>query len=189
MPRTPAWPDLKQFARTAAAPVLERLPAPMRKTLALRALGLARIPLVFYVSPTVVELTEERGELRIPLNWRTRNHVGSMYFGALAIGADLAGGMMAMDLIQREFPDLVFLFKDFQAEFLKRAEGDVHFSCEQGREIRELLEKASASGERENLPFDVVATVPSKTGAEPIGRFRLTLSVKRGRSRTAEKTD
>jgi hypothetical protein len=125
-----------------------------------------------------VELSDRRGEIRIPLGRRTRNHVGSMYFGALAIGADLAGGLMAWNWIEREFPRLTFLFKDFQAEFLKRAEGDVHFCCEQGEGIRATLEKAARTGERESFPFEVMATVPSKTGTEPVARFRLTLSVK-----------
>ncbi len=35
--------------------------------------------------------------IRIPLGWRTRNHLGSMYFGALATGADLVGGLLVME--------------------------------------------------------------------------------------------
>ena len=71
------------------------------------------------------------------------------------------------------------IFKDMRAEFLKRAEADVHFAVDQGREIVALIEKADASGERENLPVRVVATVPKLLGPEPVARFTLTLSVKR----------
>jgi hypothetical protein len=85
-----------------------------------------------------------------------------------------------MRLIHTEAEGKVALiFKDFHADFLKRAEGDVRFTCEQGREIRALVRKALASGERESLPVHVTATVPSKLGDEPVAQFTLTLSLKR----------
>jgi acyl-coenzyme A thioesterase PaaI-like protein len=151
-------------------------------------MGLAKIPLIFYVSPTVVEANARRAEIRIPLNWRTRNHLKSMYFGVLATGADIAGGLIAWDLIERantemkrqglrERMDLVF--KDFKADFFKRAEADVHFSCEQGSEIAQLITRAQKSGERESMPVRITARVPTKTGIEPMAEFILTLSVKK----------
>jgi acyl-coenzyme A thioesterase PaaI-like protein len=176
--RTPAWPDLAEALKGAAKPVFDRVPETLKQTLRVRALGITKIPLIFFVSPTVVELTDQRAEVRIPLNRRTRNHLGSMYFGTLAVGADLTGGLMAWQFIERDFPKLVLVFKDFHADFLKRPEGDVHFSCEQGSEIHAMMARADESGERENFPFEVLATVPSQ-GPEPVARFTLTLSVKR----------
>jgi hypothetical protein len=72
-----------------------------------------------------------------------------------------------------------FLFKDFHAEFLKRAEGDVYFTCEQGEMLTELVHRAEASGDREEAAVDVVATVPDRLGDEPVARFQLTISLKR----------
>jgi acyl-coenzyme A thioesterase PaaI-like protein len=137
-----------------------------------------KIPMIAWVRPSVVEVSEERCEIRVPLSWRTRNHLGSMYFGALCTGADAAAAFLGLT-VSRGLSDISFVFKDVHAEFLKRPEADVHFVCEQGREIRGLLEKANASGERESLPIHVVATVPTLFGLEPVARFTLTLSVKR----------
>ncbi|MGH9315758.1 MAG: DUF4442 domain-containing protein [Thermoanaerobaculia bacterium] len=150
-----------------------------RETLRLRLWALAKIPLIAWVRPSVVVLTEERCEIRVPLSRRTRNHLGSMYFGALCTGADAAAALIGLKISQGLSGRISFIFKDVQAEFLKRAEADVHFSCGQGREIRQLLEKAEASGERESLPVHVLATVPTLFGPEPVARFTLTLSVKR----------
>jgi len=150
-----------------------------RQTLKLRSWAFWKIRLISYVRPQVVELSDERCVLRVPLTWRTRNHLRSMYFGALCTGADAAAALLGLEAVQRAQGRIHFLFKDVRAEFLKRAEGDVHFACAQGSEIRELIEKASASGERENLPIHVTATVPSLFGDDPIARFTLTLSVKR----------
>jgi acyl-coenzyme A thioesterase PaaI-like protein len=123
-------------------------------------------------------MTEDRCEIVLPLGWRTRNHLGSMYFGALCTGADAAAALFAMKAAEKA-GSIAIVFKDVKGEFLKRAESDVHFVCDQGREIHALMEKAAASGERENLPVRVVATVPKLLGSEPVARFTLTLSVKR----------
>ena len=123
----------------------------------------------------------ESCEIRVPLSRRTRNHLGSMYFGALCTGADAAAAILGFDGLAGTGRPISFIFKDVRAEFLKRPEADVHFACAEGRAIRQLLDKANASGERENLPVHVVATVPTLFGDEPVARFTLTLSVKRRR--------
>ncbi|MDD2928828.1 MAG: DUF4442 domain-containing protein [Sideroxydans sp.] len=149
----------------------------IRETWKLRVFGLARIPLLFYVGISIVELTPARMVIRIPLRRRTKNHLGSMYFGALCIGADVAPGAYAMYLIQRQPVRINMVFKDFQAEFLKRAEGDVHFICNQGKEIAALVAQAAASEERVEKQLDVLATVPSVSD-EAVARFKLTISLK-----------
>ena len=151
----------------------------IRETLALRAWAFTKIRLISYVRPRVVDLTDERCEIVVPLSWRTRNHLRSMYFGALCTGADAAAALAALRASRRAGGRVAVVFKDLQAEFVKRAEEDVHFACDQSREILALVEKADASGERENLPVRVVATVPKLSGSEPVARFTLTLSVKR----------
>jgi acyl-coenzyme A thioesterase PaaI-like protein len=134
--------------------------------------------LLFYVGVSVTEISPERMVVRIPLRRRTRNHLGSMYFGALSVGADCAAGALAMHLIKQQPEPISLVFKDFSAEFLKRAEGDVEFCCCQGQEIAELVAQAAASNERVERQVEVVATVPSLSD-EPVARFRLTLSLKR----------
>lgn len=145
----------------------------------LRAFTFVNIPLVAWMRPTVVESTEERCELRVPLCRRTRNHLGSMYFGVLCASADMAGGYPVMHAIRRSGQKVAFVFRDFRAEFLKRAEGDVHFICAQGQELAALVQRAiDEPGTRIEAPVEVVATVPSKLGDEPVARFEMTLSLK-----------
>ena len=151
----------------------------LKATVVLRFWSLWNIRLIAWVRPRVVDLTPDRCEIVIPLVWRTRNHLRSMYFGVLCTGADAAGALIALHATRRAGGSIAVVFKDVQAEFVKRAESDVHFACEQGREILALMEKAAASGERENLPLHVTATVPKLLGSEPVARFTLTLSVKR----------
>jgi len=150
-----------------------------RETWKLRAWAYWKIRLIAYVRPTVVEWTEERCEIRVSLTRRTRNHLKSMYFGALWTGADAAAAMIGLKASQKTGGRIAVIFKEARAEFLKRPEADVHFTCAQGRQILELMEKADSTGERQNLPVEVVATVPTLSGDEPVARFTLTLSVKK----------
>src|SRR3990167_7603136 len=106
----------------------EYVPETLRETVLLRSFGLLKIPLLFFISPTVVEMTDQRCVVKVPLNRRTRNHLKSMYFGVLCAGADCAGGLVAMRMIQEEGNRINLISKDFRAEFMKRAEGDVFFT-------------------------------------------------------------
>lgn len=149
-----------------------------KKTLGLRAFGLLNIPLLCSVRPTIVRLNRELCEVKIPLNYWTRNHLKSMYFGTLAIGADCAGGLLAQESIQKSGKNVVLIFKDFHADFLKRAEHDVHFTCTDGLKIEKQVKETIKSGERTNQTLTIVATTPKVSGDEPVAKFLLTLSLK-----------
>jgi hypothetical protein len=150
----------------------------IRETFYLRSFGLLKIPMIFFLRPTVLELSRERAVIRVPLSYRSKNHLGSMYFGALCIGADCSGGVLVTTFLRERGADVSFIFKDVSARFMKRAEGDVHFACYDGRAVEKLVDEALRSGERVNTPLTVVATVPQK-GTEPVAEFTLTLSLKR----------
>lgn len=141
--------------------------------------GLAKIPILFFLSPKVVQLTEQKCIIRIPLNWRSKNHVGSMYFGALAAGADCAGGFLAMKIIYTEKLPVQMVFKDFHADFHQRATGATFFVCEDGQSVREALNQTMRTGERVNQTVIVKAYVVDVTATDPVATFALTLSVKK----------
>ncbi len=160
------------------ASFLKMIPDTLRATIKLRFFGLVKIPLLFFIRPSVVEMDRRRIVVKIPLRRRTKNHLGAMYFGVLSAGADCAGGLLAMRLIVESGRNISLVFKSFTAEFLKRAEGDVFFTCEDGEAVSRLVERAIAGPERVEAPVHVVATVPDKLGTEPVARFTLILSLK-----------
>ncbi len=149
----------------------------LKQNLLLKAFGLIKIPMIFACRAKIVELNDHRVRVKIPLNYFTKNHHGSMYFGALAVGADLAGAAIAIKLIRDSRKNVTFIFKDFQGNFLKRPEGDVEFVCDDGEAVHELVRKAISSGERVNLPVKIRASVP-KVSPDLVAEFVLTLSLK-----------
>ncbi len=145
----------------------------------LKTIGILKIPLIYYVGARIIEASPDRTVIRIPLKRSTKNHLGSMYFGALAIGADVTGAWVAFMLLRQSKQKVNIVFKDLKAEFLMRPEGDVHFTCRDVKAIEACFAATIADGERKNLPVEVIATVPSKTGDKPVATFLMTLSAKR----------
>ncbi|WP_397472583.1 DUF4442 domain-containing protein [Rheinheimera sp.] len=136
------------------------------------------IPLIGFCSPRIVRMDSKTLEVTMPHGWRTKNHLGSIYFGALAIGADLAGAFLVFSKAKARGVNANFAFKDVQGQFLKRPEAKVHFTSHDGDIIDAMIDESLASGERINKPVSVVVTCPSLHGNEAMATFTLTLSVK-----------
>ena len=148
-----------------------------KTTRLIQLFGITKVPMIWYCRPKVIEHTDEKIEIKIPLKRKTKNHLGSMYFGVLAVGADITGGFLAMDPIQESGRKINLIFKDFKADFLKRPEGDVHFTCNDGLAVKELVDRVSKSSDRHNYKLSIEATVPS-ISSEVVAKFELTLSLK-----------
>jgi acyl-coenzyme A thioesterase PaaI-like protein len=151
-----------------------------RETSTVRLWTFVNVFMLWLAKPTVLEVNERRCVVRVPLNWRTRRRdIHAMYLGVLCMGADIAAGLIAFNLVRDQKAKVSFIFKDLRAQFLKRAEDDVIFTNEDGPVVQDLVRRALSSDERQEATVHVTATVPSKLGNEPVAQFELTLSVKR----------
>ena len=143
----------------------------------IRTLSLVKVPLLGICRPQVLELTDKIARVKLPYEFLTKNHLGSMYFGALAMGSELSIALRLLDRMRREKVPVSFIFKDFQCEFLKRAETDVHFVTEQVKAVDALIDQAAGSSDRHNGTFEGYAV--SATTGEKLMTYKLTISMKR----------
>lgn len=150
----------------------------LKATAQLWAFGALKIPMLFFIKPRVLRVDTEKTDVLIKLNRKTKNHLNSMYFGTMAAGADVAGGLLAYRLVQEKGKRVSLAFKEFEAKFHKRAEGDTHFICTQGKEIEEFVDEVLAQEERKNKWVDIIA-YSEPDMQEPVASFRLLLSLKR----------
>jgi acyl-coenzyme A thioesterase PaaI-like protein len=157
----------------------EKLGAPRGDNLLLKMLGTTMIPSLGFVRPKITAIDDQSIRVRIPLGRRSKNHLGSMYFGVLAAGADTAAGFLTLRHIRRIDPDITLIFKDFQAEFLQRVDGHGIFVCEQGEVLAAAVRQAADSGERVNITTELACLVEGKEDTGAAARFRLTVSLKR----------
>lgn len=144
----------------------------------LKSYALLKLPLLAFVNPKILELEGPRSRVQIKLGYRTQNHLNVMYFGALAIGAELSIAIKAVEAIQASGQKIDFIFKNFKSEFLKRADGHVHFICDEAHLVQSLIDQSLGTSDRLEKTFSGFAIVPSKS-QEPVMTFQLTLSVKK----------
>ncbi|ASS49525.1 MAG: hypothetical protein A3D31_02585 [Candidatus Fluviicola riflensis] len=150
-----------------------------RKTLTqwrwmLRIMGWWYIPLIGYVRPRLELIDDEKAVLSIRLRRRTRNHLKSMYFGSLAVGADVAAGLHAFYFSDELGVKPSFVFKSMQATFHKRAMSTVYFTSNEGIKVKELVLLAQQTGERQNL----FVTVEATSEGESVATFLMEISVR-----------
>jgi acyl-coenzyme A thioesterase PaaI-like protein len=136
-------------------------------------LGLFKIPMIGFVRPRLMAIDDEHVLIRIRLSRRTKNHLGSMYFGALSVGADLAGAIHSMYFTGGK--GMSMSFKSMHAQFLKRAEGTVFFESKDGMIIRDMISESRESGERIHRKVEVNA---KNERGEVVAIFHMEISIK-----------
>lgn len=138
-------------------------------------LGFVKIPMIHFVRPKLIDVNDTKITIRIPFRRRTKNHLNSMYFGALAVGADLAAGLHVYYLSERLGNNISLAFKSTTGQFLKRPESDVYFYCEEGAFILDEIKSAKISQERRNFKVMVKAYNTSK---EEVAIFEMEVSIR-----------
>lgn len=140
--------------------------------------GVFKIPMIGYVGPKIIALDEEKIIVKIPYKRRTRNHLKSVYLGALVVGADLVAGFQAFFIGKSMNKNLSIVFKDISGEFLKRPMSDVYFISNEGLKVKEMIDKSIETGERvtENILIKVFTDYPENP--EHTCNFTLGLSIK-----------
>lgn len=140
--------------------------------------GRFKIPLIGHLKPKLIAFDSKRAVLKLPLTRRSKNHLNSMYFGALAVGADLAGGLHGFYYTSQLNLKMSLVFKSFQAQFLRRPESDVYFVSEMGEEVKAMIEESQKTGERINKPITIKAYTHYPENPEEVADFILELSIK-----------
>ncbi|MFN8579267.1 MAG: DUF4442 domain-containing protein [Candidatus Sericytochromatia bacterium] len=138
-----------------------------------------KIPMIFFCGAKILEIDEKKAVVKIPLNFKTRNHLNSMYFGTLAVGADITGGIIAFQIIQQKKLKISLVFKDMSGEFLKRVEKDAFFVCEDGEKVSKLINKTIETGNREEEKVTINVYTDYYKNPELVSKFSLTLSLKK----------
>lgn len=141
----------------------------------LRLMGWFKIPMLAYVKPRLITISNDETIVEVRLRRRTKNHLNSMYFGALAVGADVAAGLPVFYFAEQESLKFSFSFSSMKAEFHKRAESTVRFVCKDMQVIKDIIRSSNETKERKNGEVEVKAYNAS---GEHVATFQMGLSVK-----------
>lgn len=135
---------------------------------------LFKLPSAVFWRLKIKSLTLAKCEVGIPYFWRSQNPFQSIYFAALAGAAELSTGALCQ-LGMAGKGKFSMLVVDFRAEYHKKANQKIIFSCDQGDELVSLIDSLK--------PEDTGTLTMISTGRNPQGetvaKFFVTWSFKR----------
>ncbi len=135
---------------------------------------LIKLPTAVFWKFRIKALDAEKCVVTIPYSWRTQNPFKSIYFAAMAGAGELSTGALCQLAISG-LGKYSMLVVDFRAEYFKKANQKITFTCDQGKELFMLVESL--------LPNETGKLTMISTGRNPQGeevaRFYVTWSFKR----------
>jgi acyl-coenzyme A thioesterase PaaI-like protein len=139
--------------------------------------GWVKIPMIAFCRPKIVTWNEDTVVIRIRKSRRTKNHLKSIYFGALMVGADLAAGLHAFAFTVSEKKKISLAFKSCNAQFIKRPDTDVFFEAKAGAIVRNMIAESESKKERINA---VIPVSIKDVHGEEVARVDMELSLRVG---------
>lgn len=136
---------------------------------------LGRLPGAWFMGVRVRSCDEARAVISLPYRWRSQNPFRSVYFAAQLAAGEFSSGILAQVHLQGR-PPVSMLVTHVEADFVKKAGGDLLFTCENGRDIEAAIERTLSDGAPQTLVATAIGTLPDGTMAS---RIQLTWSFRR----------
>ena len=105
-----------------------------------------KLPSVWWCGIRVKSVNEESCLVSVKHRWINQNPFKSMFWAVQGMAAELSTGLLLMNEIARTKKSFSMLVLNNKANFSKKATGRISFSCDQGSQIKECLNKAISSG-------------------------------------------
>ncbi len=118
-----------------------------------------KLPAAWFMGVRVKSCTTEVCEVKLPYGWRSQNPFRSTYFAAQCAAAEMSTGLMALAHIQGETP-VSMLVTHIEAEFHKKADSTLVFTCKDGALLKEVIQKAIETREGQTFRATSVGTLP-----------------------------
>ena len=134
-----------------------------------------KLPAAWFMGIRVSSCDGERAVVRLPYGWRSQNPFRSTYFAAQCAAAELSTGLLALAVLQEQ-PPVSMLVTHIEANFFKKADQTLLFTCTDGAALRATIEQAVATGEALTFNATSVGTWPDGSEA---ARVLVTWSFKR----------
>lgn len=135
---------------------------------------LFKLPSAVFWRLQIKKLDADQCQVSIPYFWRSQNPFRSIYFAALAGAAELSTGALCQLALAGK-GSFSMLVVDFRAEYFKKANQKITFSCNQGAE---LFEKINALGINQSDQLTMISDGKNPSD-ELVARFYVTWSFKR----------
>lgn len=130
----------------------------------MRLFLLRKLPAAWFVGVGVEHCEAGRAVVRLPYGWRAQNPFRSIYFAAQCAAGELSTGLLALAALQQQ-PPVSMLVTHFEAEFFKKADRTLRFTCTDGAAMRATIRQAIETGAGHTFRATSVGHLPDGTEA------------------------
>ena len=134
-----------------------------------------KLPLAFVAGVKLKSLNDTDSTVQLKYGYLNKNPFKSIYFAALSMAGELASGILAASFTYNNSPRISMLVVGLKIEFCKKAVGVIDFTCKQGKEIQDCINKSVITKEGQSI--DVTTTATDQKG-DIVAIFNISWSFK-----------
>lgn len=110
-----------------------------------------KLPSAYFCGVRTTELTEEKCVVKVRHKWINQNPFNSMFWAVQGMAAELSTGALVMSYIRASNHKISMLVLNNKANFSKKARGRITFSCSQGLDVKNAIERTIETGEGQTI--------------------------------------
>lgn len=110
-----------------------------------------KLPSVWWCGIRVKRLNETTCEASVKHKWINQNPFKSMFWAVQGMAAELTTGALVMRQIRESNQRISMLVLNNNANFSKKATGRITFTCDQGKDVDEAIQKTIETGEGQTI--------------------------------------
>lgn len=117
----------------------------------IQLLLLTQLPIAWLAGLKLYSYSEEACSISVKLGFLNKNPFQSMFWAVQGMAAELSTGLLCIDIIKKSKQNISMLVVEQKAQFFKKAKGKIIFSCMQGNEIKDIIQRAIDSKESQTI--------------------------------------
>ncbi|ANW94993.1 thioesterase [Wenyingzhuangia fucanilytica] len=136
---------------------------------------LYKLPSAYLCGVRLLTLNDSTAVAKVKFKWINQNPFKSIYFAVLAMAAELSTGTLILKQTQENKHKFSTLVVGMNAQFLKKAVGEIRFTCTGGDDIKEHIHTAIKT--QEGVAFTLESIGVDESGDE-VAKFEFYWSIK-----------
>ncbi len=112
---------------------------------------LTKLPSAYICGVRLRSINENEAIVSVPYKWLSQNPFKSTYFACQAMAAEMSTGMLSLGHIYKKNPPISMLVTSLHATYSKKATERIYFTCSNGLQIKEAIEKSIETGQGQTV--------------------------------------
>ena len=110
-----------------------------------------KLPSVWWCGIRVTRFESDLCEAKVKHTWINQNPFKSMFWAVQGMAAEMTTGAFLTREINSSGHNISMLVANNTAKFTKKATGQIRFVCDQGLQVKQLINKAITTGDGQTL--------------------------------------